>query len=83
MKIFDSHFHVIPKGFPLFSNNNYLPHHYSVLDYKKDLCDYDLIGGVVVSGSFQGLDQTYLINSLDKLGNSYVGVAQLPCTVEN
>jgi hypothetical protein len=36
---------------------------------------------VVVSGSFQGFDQTYLLDALDRLGPSFVGVTQLPATV--
>lgn len=35
-------------------------------------------GGAVVSGSFLGFDQTYLIDSLQKLGENFVGVTQLP-----
>jgi len=35
----------------------------------------------VVSGSFQGFDQTYLLDALDRLGPTFVGVTQLPPTV--
>jgi hypothetical protein len=42
-----------------------------------------ITGGAVVSGSFQGFDQTYLISALDTLGPHYVGVTQLPETVED
>ena len=44
---------------------------------------YNLCGGAIVSGSFQGFDQSYLIETLKKLGPSFVGVTQLPCTVSN
>ena len=44
---------------------------------------YVLCGGAVVSGSFQAFDQSYLIDALDKLGPSYVGVTQLPVTVSD
>jgi predicted TIM-barrel fold metal-dependent hydrolase len=39
------------------------------------------VGGAVVSGSFQGFDQSYLLDALDRLGPSFVGVTQLPPTV--
>jgi hypothetical protein len=32
----------------------------------------------VVSGSFQGFDQTYLLDALERLGPGFVGVTQLP-----
>ncbi len=35
----------------------------------------------MVSGSFQGFDQTYLLDALDHLGDDFVGVTQLPVTV--
>jgi predicted TIM-barrel fold metal-dependent hydrolase len=39
------------------------------------------VGGAVVSGSFQGDDQTYLLDALERLGPGFVGVTQLPPTV--
>lgn len=42
---------------------------------------YDLAGGTIVSGSYQGFDQTYLVNALKKLGSGFVGVTQLPASV--
>lgn len=36
------------------------------------------MGGAVVSGSFQGYDQSYLIDALQTLGENFVGVTQLP-----
>jgi predicted TIM-barrel fold metal-dependent hydrolase len=39
------------------------------------------VGGAVVSGSFQGVDQTYLLDALRRLGPGFVGVTQLPPTV--
>jgi predicted TIM-barrel fold metal-dependent hydrolase len=41
----------------------------------------EIVGGAVVSGSFQGFDQTYLLDALERLGPSFVGVTQLPPTV--
>jgi predicted TIM-barrel fold metal-dependent hydrolase len=37
-----------------------------------------VVGGAVVSGSFQGFDQTYLLDALERLGPAFVGVTQLP-----
>ena len=39
------------------------------------------MGGAIVSGSFQQFDQTYLLDSLAKLGTRYVGVTQIPTTM--
>ncbi|PDZ93751.1 2-pyrone-4,6-dicarboxylate hydrolase, partial [Bacillus cereus] len=36
------------------------------------------MGGAIVSGSFQGFDQSYLVNALQMLGENFVGVTQLP-----
>ena len=37
-----------------------------------------VVAGAVVSGSFQANDQTYLIDTLPKLGTGWVGVTQIP-----
>lgn len=42
-----------------------------------------LVGGAVVSGSFQAFDQTYLVDALQNLGPSFVGVTQLPPSVSD
>lgn len=80
MKVFDSHLHIIEKGYPLIENQGYIPEYFSCEDYLKRMSDtdLDLVGGAVVSGSFQGLDQTYLIHALQTLGDKFVGVTQLP-----
>ena len=39
------------------------------------------MGGAVVSASFQGFDQSYLLDALERLGPAFVGVTQLPSTV--
>ncbi|MBT5798622.1 amidohydrolase family protein [Alphaproteobacteria bacterium] len=77
-ELFDSHFHIIDSQFPLFENNGFLPEYFSMDSYFNRLSDYTLIGGAVVSGSFQGFDQSYLVSALQKLGSSYAGVTQLP-----
>nr|WP_010131539.1 amidohydrolase family protein [Microbulbifer agarilyticus] len=76
-RIFDSHLHIIPAGYPLYENNGFLPDCFSVADYRTALEAYDVQGGVVVSGSFQKQDQSYLLDSLHKLGEGFFGVTQL------
>lgn len=82
-EIFDSHFHIIDHQFPLIPNHGFLPNEFTSDDYLERMKPYDLCGGAIVSGSFQALDQSYLVNALNKLGPSFVGVAQLPVTVSD
>lgn len=77
-QLFDSHLHIIDKRYPLVSNNGYIPAPFTYTDYLSRLHSYNLCGGAIVSGSFQAFDQSYLIEALNNLGPSYVGVTQLP-----
>ena len=52
-QIFDSHFHIMDKAFPLIPNNGYMPDAFSCDDYLEKVKDYDVCGGAIVSGSFQ------------------------------
>ena len=79
--LFDSHFHIIDRRFPLVPNNGYLPDDLTCSDYRSQLSAYDLRGGAVVSGSFQAFDQSCLLDALHTLGPLFVGVTQLPATV--
>jgi predicted TIM-barrel fold metal-dependent hydrolase len=81
MQLFDSHLHIIDPRFPLVANNGYLPEPFTCDDYLARMEEYDLRGGAVVSGSFQGFDQEYLLSALKTLGPSFVGVTNLPVTV--
>jgi len=81
--VFDSHFHIINKSFPLVANNGYLPDDYSCAGYLERMRRYNLVGGAVVSGSFQAFDQSYLVDALLTLGPMFVGVTQLPHTVSD
>ena len=83
IKLFDAHFHIIDPRFPLVPNWGYLPDRYTSKDYLERMKDYDLRGGVVVSGSFQAFDQDYLVDALSRLGGSFAGVTQLPATVSD
>lgn len=78
LKIFDSHFHIIDKRFPLVANNNYLPEEFTVNNYLQSTKTLNITAGAIVSGSFQAFDQTYLLAALKRLGKNFVGVAQLP-----
>ncbi len=80
---FDSHLHIIDPAFPLMENNGYLPEPFLVRDYSESTKNYNLVGGAIVSGSFQAFDQAYLLAALKQLGPSFVGVTQLPATVSD
>ena len=60
----------------------YLPSSFTCDFYRKQVEMYagkiDIQGGAVVSGSFQMYDQTYLIDALEQLGPTFVGVTQFP-----
>lgn len=78
LPLFDAHFHIIDQRYPLIENNGYLPEPFTCADYRARMQRYHLAGGAVVSGSFQGFDQTYLVDALRELGRGFVGVTQLP-----
>jgi len=78
LRIFDSHFHIINPKFPLVENNGYLPPNFTVENYRKVVKDFGIVGGVIVSGSFQKFDQEYLLDSLKTFGKNYFGVANIP-----
>lgn len=77
---FDAHMHIIDPRFPLIENQGYLPDPFTVADYCQRTAHFQVVGGAVVSGSFQGFDQTYLIDALSQLGPNFVGVTQIPHT---
>jgi predicted TIM-barrel fold metal-dependent hydrolase len=80
MRIFDSHFHIIDRRFPLLESQGYLPEAFTCADYRAYADKLGIVGGAVVSGSFQGFDQTYLVAALQTLGPTFVGVTQLPAS---
>jgi predicted TIM-barrel fold metal-dependent hydrolase len=79
-RVFDSHFHIIDKRFPLVVNQGFLPDEFTCRDYLEKTRHFDLAGGAIVSGSFQAFDQDYLVAALEELGPRFVGVTQLPET---
>jgi predicted TIM-barrel fold metal-dependent hydrolase len=76
--LFDAHLHVIDPRFPLLPG--YVPPAFTVADYRERTAALGITGGAVVSGSFQGFDQRYLLDALERLGPGFVGVTQLPGT---
>ncbi|MGI9533939.1 MAG: amidohydrolase family protein [Thermodesulfobacteriota bacterium] len=78
MIIFDSHFHIIDKKFPLIRLNNYIPDEFMVDEYLKKTQKMNIQGGAIVAGSFQGFEQDYLISALKLLGENFVGITQIP-----
>lgn len=82
-KTFDAHLHIIDAAHPLVENNGYLPDEFTVADYRARIDGLGVTGGAVVSGSFQAFDQGYLIDALDELGPSYVGVTQIPVDTDD
>ncbi|KIQ10857.1 amidohydrolase family protein [Rhodococcus sp. MEB064] len=76
--MFDSHVHIIDPRFPLVVNDDYEPEPFTVDDYEAETDGLGVVGGAVVTGSFQGTDQSYLLAALEELGHGWVGVTQLP-----
>lgn len=83
MRIFDAHFHIIDYEFPIIESQGYMPPSYDAAAYSEKTKDLAIKGGAIVSGSFQGFDQTYLLHSLKQLGPAFCGVTQLPYTVSD
>ena len=81
--VFDSHLHIIDPSFGLVANSGYTPPNFSCEDYWQRVAPLQVMGGAVVSGSFQGFDQDYLLAALSTLGSGFVGVTQLPVTVSD
>lgn len=77
-RLFDSHCHIIDHRFPIVPNQGYTPPNFTLQDYLAETKPLGVVAGAVVSGSFQANDQTYLIDTLPKLGTGWVGVTQIP-----
>ncbi|WP_413336676.1 amidohydrolase family protein [Brevibacterium sp. GP-SGM9] len=83
LRAFDAHLHIVDPNHPLIENNGFMPDPFTVVDYRSRISSiedhgFDIAGGAVVSGSFQGFDQGYIVEALQALGPNYVGVTQLP-----
>ena len=78
MRIFDAHFHIIDFDFPIIENHGYLPPSYNVEDYQNEVTDLNVLGGAIVSGSFQGFDQGYLMKALNQMSQHFVALHNYP-----
>lgn len=81
--LFDSHMHIIDPRFPLTPNRGFMPEPFTADDYLSSVSPLGVVAGAVVSGSFQAFDQTYLVDALQRLGPSFVGVTQVPVSVSD
>jgi predicted TIM-barrel fold metal-dependent hydrolase len=78
--LFDAHFHVIDPRFELVPSQGWVPEPFTVDDWRARTAGLGVTGGAVVSGSFHGFDQAYLLDALGRLGAGFVGVTQLPAS---
>lgn len=76
-RLFDGHFHVLEPAFPLVTNQGYVPPPFPLPTYLAEARPLGVVQGAIVSGSFQGFDQTYLRAALAHLGSGWVGVTQV------
>lgn len=83
MKVFDAHFHIIDYRYPIVENAGYTPPEFTIKDYKRKTKEFEIVGGAIVSGSFQAFDQSYLKDSIEKMGKDFVGVANIPVTISD
>jgi predicted TIM-barrel fold metal-dependent hydrolase len=83
LEVFDSHFHIVDPRFPLVPNQGFVPEPFTVSAYRERTAAMTIVGGAVVSASFQGFDQRHLVEALRQLGDGFVGVAQLPPDVSD
>lgn len=74
IKLFDAHFHIVSYNFAVIENEGYTPPEFLPNDYLQRMSKYDLVGGAIIAGSFQGNDTQFLKWAISELGQSYVGV---------
>ncbi len=78
LPIFDTHFHIIDFRFPVTANQGFMPPNFPVEDYRERTDGLGIAAGVVVSGSFQNFDTSFMRDALAKFGPTFVGVIQIP-----
>ena len=83
MKIFDAHFHIIDKNFPLIKLNNYLPPEFTVDDYLEKARNLEIGAGALIAGSFQGFEKEYMVSALRLLGENFAGIIQIPISASD
>ncbi len=77
LPLFDSHFHIIDKRFPISENNGFIPDAFTAQQYLDRMSEYQLLGGAIISGSFQEYDYSYLTDALGILGANFVGIVNV------
>ena len=55
-----------------------MPPEFKLENYKEAVHSFEIVGGAIVSGSFQAFDQSYLKNALLQSGKDFFGVANIP-----
>ncbi len=58
-----------------------MPDEFKICDYQALTKEFNVCGGAIISGSFHGFNQDYLIATLNQFGSSFCGVTQLPFNV--
>lgn len=76
--LFDTHFHIIDFRFPVTENQGFMPPSFPVEDYRRRTEGLGIAAGVVVAGSFQNFDTTFMRDALARFGPTFVGVVQIP-----
>lgn len=80
-RVFDAHCHIIDPRYPIIPNQGYTPPAFPLQAYLQQAQPLGITSGAVVSGSFQGNDQTYLRALLPQLGPTWVGVTQVAADI--
>lgn len=87
VQFFDSLFHIFDPRFPLSKNYFYNLESFTVSEYQSLLSnlknEFEFRGGAIGSHRLQRFDQSFLLDALEKLGDNYVGVTQLPTDYPN
>ncbi len=78
LPVFDTHFHIIDFRFPVCENQGFMPPSFPAADYRKRTAGLGIIGGAVVTGSFQSFDTAFMRDALAHFGPTFVGVVQIP-----
>ena len=76
-RLIDAHVHIIDPAYPLRPDQGYLPEPFTISSYRARTCGLGVEGGAVVAGSFQGLEQDFMVDALAELGPAFAGVIQL------
>ncbi len=78
MRVFDAHFHIIDPKHPAPGDRGYVPEPFTVEDYLGWFKNVELVGGLVVAGSFQGYDWRPVVDAVSQLGEGFYGVINPP-----